>query len=234
VQTLRQSGWIEGHNLQIETRWAGGDRLEIRRHSEQLVALAPDVLVATGSVGIGPLLQSTRTIPIVFTQIIDPVGAGLVDSMAHPGGNATGFLLFEYSLSGKWLELLKEIAPNVTRAAVLRDADLAAGIGQFAVIQFAAPSVGIDVRAINVRDPGEIERALASFARVPNGGIILTVSALAVVHRELIIALAARFKLPAIYYRKYFAVSGGLLSYGYDVDEQFRGAAHYVDRILKG
>jgi ABC-type uncharacterized transport system substrate-binding protein len=208
--------------------------LEIRRHSEQLVALAPDVLVATGSVGIGPLLQSTRTIPIVFTQIIDPVGAGLVDSMAHPGGNATGFLLFEYSLSGKWLELLKEIAPNVTRAAVLRDADLAAGIGQFAVIQFAAPSVGIDVRAINVRDPGEIERALASFARVPNGGIILTVSALAVVHRELIIALAARFKLPAIYYRKYFAVSGGLLSYGYDVDEQFRGAAHYVDRILKG
>jgi putative tryptophan/tyrosine transport system substrate-binding protein len=166
--------------------------------------------------------------------VIDPVGTGFVDSLAQPGGNVTGFLLFEYSLSAKWLELLKEIAPNVRRVAVLRDADLTAGTGQFAVIQSAAPSVGMDVRAINVRDPDEIERAIASFARAPNGGLVVTVTSLAIVHRELIIGLAAQYKLPAVYYRRYYATSGGLVSYGYDVDQQFRSAAAYLDRILRG
>jgi putative tryptophan/tyrosine transport system substrate-binding protein len=234
VQVLRQLGWVDGRNVQIETRWAGGDPAEIRRHAEQLIALAPDVVVATGNAAMGPLLQATRTVPIVFNGVVDPAGAGFVDSMAQPGGNATGFLQFEYTLSGKWLEVLKEIAPHVTRAAVLRDRGITAGIGQFAVIQSVAPSVGVDVRAVNVSDSGEIERAITSFARVPNGGLILTASALAIVHRDLIIALAARHKLPAVYYRRYFAASGGLASYGYDVVQQFRGAASYVSRILKG
>jgi putative ABC transport system substrate-binding protein len=234
VQVMRQLGWDDGRNVQIEVRWAGGNPAEIRRHAEQLVALAPDVIVATGNAAMGPLLQTTRTVPIVFNNVVDPAGAGFVDSMAQPGGNATGFLQFEYTLSGKWLELLKEIAPRVTRVAVLRDPGITAGIGQFAVIQSVAPSVGVDVRAINVHDGGEIERAIASFARIPNGGLILTASALAVVHRDLIIALAARHNLPAVYYRRNFADRGGLASYGYDVGQQFRGAAGYVDRILKG
>ena len=234
VQVMRQLGWDDRRNVQIEVRWAGGDPAEIRRHAEQLVALAPDVIVATGNAAMGPLLQTSRTVPIVFNNVVDPVGAGFVDSMAQPGGNATGFLQFEYTLSGKWLELLKEIAPRVTRVAVLRDPVITAGIGQFAVIQSVAPTVGVDVRAINVRDSGEIEHAITSFARVPNGGLILTASALAVVHRDLIIALAARHNLPAVYYRRNFADRGGLASYGYDVVQQFRGAAGYVDRILKG
>jgi ABC-type uncharacterized transport system substrate-binding protein len=190
--------------------------------------------LVTGTVGLGPLLQATRTIPIVFVNVADPVGAGFVDSLARPGGNVTGFLQFEYTLSAKWLELLNQIAPGVTRVAVLRDAAMTSGIGQFAVIQSAAPSVGVEVSAINVRDAGEIERAVTAFARAPNGGLILTASALAVVHRELVIALAAKHKLPAVYYRRYFVTTGGLVSYGYDVVEQYRGAAGYVDRILKG
>jgi putative ABC transport system substrate-binding protein len=232
AQALRQLGWVESRNLQIETRWAGGDPAAIRRHAEQLVALAPDVIVAAGNSAMPPLLQATRTLPIVFNNVIDPVGAGF--SMAQPGGNATGFILFEYSLSAKWLGLLKELAPNLTRVAVLRDSAISAGVGQFAVIQSVAPSVGVDVKAINVRDASEIEYAVTSFARVPNSGLILTASALAIVHRELIIALAAKHKLPAVYYRHYFVASGGLASYGYDVVQQFIGAAEYVSRILKG
>jgi putative ABC transport system substrate-binding protein len=233
VEELGRAGWIEGRNLHLEMRWAGGDLSESKRHSEELVALAPDVLVTTGSAGMPALVRATRTISIVFNNVLDPVGAGFVDSLAQPGGNVTGFLQFEYSLSAKWLELLKEIAPGVTRAAVIRDSDIVGGIGQFAVIQAAAPSLRMEVRVINQRDAAEIERAIGSFAAVPNGGLILTASALAVVHRELIIALAARHKLPAVYYRRYFVESGGLVSYGYDVDEQYRGSARYVDRILR-
>ena len=234
VEELGRAGWIEGRNLHLEMRWAGGDPSESKRHAEELVALAPDVLVTTGSAGMPALLRATRTIPIVFNNVLDPVGAGFVDSLAQPGGNVTGFLQFEYSLSAKWLELLKEIAPGVTQAAVIRDPDIVGGIGQFAVIQSAAPSLRMDVRVINQRDAGEIERAIGSFAAVPNGGLILTASALAVMHRDLVIALAARHKLPAVYYRRYFVASGGLVSYGYDVDEQYRGSARYVDRILRG
>jgi putative ABC transport system substrate-binding protein len=234
LQGLQQLGWTDGRNVRIDTRWGGGDASSIRRNAEDMVALAPDVIVATGNASMGPLLQATRTVPIIFNNVADPVGAGFVDSLARPGGNVTGFLQFEYSLSGKWVELLKQIAPQVTRAAVLRDPAITAGVGQFAIIQSVAPSVGVDVSAINMRDAGEIERAITAFAGSPNSGLILTASALAVVHRELIIALAARRKLPAIYYRRYYAVSGGLISYGYNIVDQFRGAAGYVDRILKG
>jgi putative tryptophan/tyrosine transport system substrate-binding protein len=234
LQVLQQLGWSDGRNVRIDARWAGGDAQEIRRHATELAGLVPDVILATGTVAMRPLLQATRTIPIVFVNVADPVGAGFIDSLARPGGNATGFLQFEYTLSGKWLELLKQIAPTVTRAAVFRDAEVSSGIGQFAVIQSVAPALGVDVSAINVRDADEIERTVATFARSSNGGLILTASALAVVHRELIIALAARYKLPAVYYRRYFVNVGGLISYGYEVDEQYRRAARYVDRILKG
>ncbi len=233
-QALQQLGWTAGRNVKVDIRWAAGDAREIRRHVGELVALAPDVILATGTAAMAPLLQATRTIPIVFNNVADPVGAGFVKSLAHPGGNATGFTQFEYSLSAKWLELLKQIAPGVMRVAVLRDAAVTSGIGQFAVIQSVASSVGAEVSAIDVRDAGEIEVAIADFARSSNGGLILTASALAVVHRELVIALAARHKLPAVYYRRYFAASGGLVSYGYDIIQQFRGAAGYVDRILRG
>jgi putative ABC transport system substrate-binding protein len=233
-QALRQLGWTEGRNMQIDIRWAGGDAAESRRHAEDLVAHAPDVIVVTGNAGMPPILRTTSTIPIVFNNIADPVGAGFVESLARPGGNATGFLQFEYTLSGKWLGLLKEIAPQVNRVAVLRDATLTAGVGQFAVIQSVAPSIGMEVTAIGLRDANEIERAVAKFAKVPNGGLILTASALSVVHRGLVVALAARFNLPTIYYRRFFVSGGGLISYGYDVVEQYRGAAGYVDRILKG
>jgi putative ABC transport system substrate-binding protein len=233
-QALGQLGWAEGRNIQLDVRWASGDLAEIRRHAAELVAQASDVIVATGTVGMPPLLEATRTIPIVFANVADPVGAGYVDSMAHPGGNATGFIQFEYTLSGKWLDLLKQIAPGVMRSAVLRDPDISSGIGQFAVIQSVAPALGIDVRPIGLRDPGEIERAIAAFARAPNGGLVVTASALSVVRSDLIIALAARHKLPAVYYRRHFPARGGLMSYGYDVDAQYRGAATYVDRILKG
>ena len=234
VQALQQLGWTNGRNVRIDIRWAGGEPAEIRRHAEDLVAQASDVLVATGNAGMPALMRATSTVPIVFVQVADPVGAGYVDSMAVPGANATGFVQFEYTLSGKWLELLKEIAPQVRRAAVLRDPVLTVGIGQFAVIEAVAPSLGMDVSAISVHDAGEIERGVAKFASQPNGGLILTASALAVVHHDLIIALAARYKLPAVYYRRYYVSSGGLISYGYDVIQQFRGAAGYVDRILKG
>jgi putative ABC transport system substrate-binding protein len=233
-QSLGQRGWTDGRNVQIDIRWGGGDSAEIGRHAAELIALAPDIIVATGTAGMDPLLQATRTLPIVFANVADPIGAGYVDSMARPGGNATGFLQFEYTLSGKWPELLKQIAPRVTRVAVLRDSAITAGIGQFAVIQSVAPSLGLDVSAVNVRDASEIERRVAAFARTPNGGLVVTASALATIHRKLIIALAAEYKLPAIYYRRYFATSGGLISYGYDIATQYRGAAGYVDRILRG
>ena len=234
LQVLQQLGWTEGRNVRVEYRWGLGDAANTRKYAAELAALAPDVILASGTAAIVPLLQATRSVSIVFVNVADPVGTGFVDSLARPGGNATGFMQFEYSLSGKWLEVLKQIAPGVTRAAVLRDAALTSGIGQFAVIQSVAPSLGVEVSAVNVRDPGEIERAVAAFARNPNSGLIVTSSGLAARHRELIIALAARHKLPAVYYRRYFVTTGGLISYGYDLGEQFRRAAGYVDRILRG
>jgi putative tryptophan/tyrosine transport system substrate-binding protein len=233
-QTLQQLGWTVGRNVQMDIRWADGDAREIRRHAGELVALAPDVILTAGDAGMPPLLQATRTIPIVFNNVADPVGAGFVDSLARPGGNATGFLQFEYSLSGKWLELLKEIAPGVTRVAVLRDPAIPSGPALFGIIQSVAPSLRVEVSPVNVRDAGEIERAVTAFARASNGGLIVTGSALAVVHRDLIVTLAARYKLPAVYYRRLFVTGGGLISYGYDVDDQYKRAAGYVDRILKG
>jgi putative ABC transport system substrate-binding protein len=234
LQSLQQLGWTDGRNVRIDTRWGEGDADRLRRYAAELVALAPDVILAMSSPAVGPLLQATRAIPIVFTAVTDPVGAGFVDSLARPGGNATGFASFEYGNSGKWLELLKEIAPRVTRVAVLRDPAIAAGIGQFGAIQSVAPSLGVEVSPLNVRDPGEIERAFAAFARSSNGGLIVTSSALAFVHRELIIALAARYKLPAVYNNRFFATGGGLISYGPDRIDQVRQAASYVDRILHG
>jgi putative ABC transport system substrate-binding protein len=234
VQGLRQLGWTDGRNMRIDHRWGAGDADNLRKYAAELVALAPDVIMASGTATVAPLLQATRTVPIVFAQVTDPVGAGFVDSLAKPGGNATGFLLFEYAISGKWLELLKEIAPHVSRAGVIRDPAQTAGTGQFGVIQSVAPSLGMEVSTINVRDAPEIERGIAAFARSANGGLILTSSALSVVHRDLIVTLAARHKLPAVYYRRQYVTGGGLISYGPDVAEQNRRAAGYVDRILKG
>jgi putative ABC transport system substrate-binding protein len=234
AQGLQQLGWTDGRNVQVEYRWSAGNDADTRKYAAELVALAPDVILAGGTATMAPLLQATRTVPIVFASVADPVGAGFVDSLARPGGNTTGFMAFEYSLSGKWLELLKQIAPNVTRAAVLRDPAITAGIGQFAIIQSVAQSVGVEVSSVNLRDAGEIERAVSTFARSSNGGLIATLSALAVVHRELIIALAARHKLPTVYYRREFVTGGGLISYGPDYADQYRRAAGYVDRILKG
>ena len=234
-QGLQQLGWTEGRNLRIDTRWpAAGNSDEIRRYALELLALTPDVILATGSISMAPLLQTTRAVPIVFVQVVDPVGSGFVDSLARPGCNATGFTNFEYGLSAKWLELLKQIAPGVTRAAVLRDPGAPAGIGQFGAIQTAAPSLGVEVNPINVRDAGEIERALTAFARGSNGGIIVPGSALANVHRDLIVALAARHRLPAAYANRVYVDAGGLISYGVDTFDQYRRAAGYVDRILKG
>jgi putative ABC transport system substrate-binding protein len=233
AQGLAQLGWVDGRNVRIDTRWATAD--DIRRHAAELAELAPDViLAATGTLTVAPLLQATRTVPIVFVLVIDPVGAGFVASLARPGGNATGFTIFEYGMSGKWLELLKEIAPGVTRAAVLRDPAIASGIGQFAAVQAVAPSLGVELSPVDVRDAPEIERAVAAFARSGNGGMIVTASALATRHRDLIIKLAARYKLPAIYAGHWFVTDGGLLSYGPDYVAQFRQAAGYVDRVLKG
>ena len=234
LQGLQQLGWTVGRNVRIDYRWGAGDADNMRKYAAELVALAPDVILASGTAAMASLLQATRTVPIVFAQVTDPVGAGFVDSLARPGGNATGFLLFEYAISGKWLELLKEIAPGVRRAGVIRDPALTSGTGQFAAIQSVAPSLGVEVSPVNVRDAGEIERAIAAFAGSSNGGLILTASALSVVHGDLIVTLAARHKLPAVYYRRLYVTGGGLVSYGPDVVEQNRRAAGYVDRILKG
>jgi putative ABC transport system substrate-binding protein len=228
-----QLGWSEGRNLRIESRWATAD--DIRRHAAELATLAPDVLLAaTGTATAAALLQATRTVPIVFAIVIDPVGAGFVASLAKPGGNATGFTVYEYSMSGKWLELLKEIAPRVTRAAVLRDPAVASGIGMFGAVQIVAPSLGVELIPVDVRDAGEIERAVAAFEPGLNGGLIVTPSALGTAHRELIAKVAARHKLPAVYASRHFVTAGGLISYGPDLLDQFRRAAGYVDRILKG
>jgi len=235
TQGLAQLGWTDGRNVRIDTRWATTNPDDIRRHAAELAALAPDVILsANGTATVAPLLQATRTVPIVFVVVIDPVGAGFVTSLARPGGNATGFTLFEYGLSGKWLELLKEIAPGVTRAAVLRDPTIASGIGQFAGVQAVAPSLGVELSPVDVRDAGEIERSVTAFARSGNGGLIATSSSLTTRHRDLIITLAARHKLPAIYGGRWYVADGGLLSYGPDYVDQFRRAAGYVDRILKG
>jgi putative ABC transport system substrate-binding protein len=234
AQGLQQLGWTVGRNVRIDYRWGAVDADYSHRYAAELVALAPDVILAGGSPAVAALQQTTRTVPIVFVNVVDPVGAGFVDSLAQPGGNTTGFILYEYGLSAKWLELLKEIAPEVKRVAVLRDAAIAPGIGQLAVIQAAAPSFGVEVRPVSVRDVNEIERAVTAFARSANGGLIVTGSTLTAAYRKLIIALAARDRLPAVYSFRYFATSGGLISYGPDTTDPFRRAAGYLDRILKG
>jgi len=231
-QGLQQLGWTEGRNVHIDARWSAGNAAETRRHAAELVALAPDVIFTSGSTAIGLTLEATRTVPIVFAIVPDPVGSGYVKSLSRPGGNTTGFMMFEYSLCGKWPALLKEIAPHTTRAAVLRDPTVPAGIGQFAVIQSVAGSVGVDVIPVDLR--AEIARELADFAQPANGGLILTASALSAVQRDLIITLAARHKLPAVYQERNYADAGGLVSYGPNFLDQFRRAAGYVDRILKG
>jgi putative tryptophan/tyrosine transport system substrate-binding protein len=233
-QGLQQLGWDDGRNARIEIRWSGGKADDVRRYAAEFVALAPDVILASGGAVVGPLLQVTRTVPIVFTQTPDPVAAGFVASLARPGGNATGFTQVEYGMATKWLELLKEIAPRVTRAAVLRDPAVPEGIGQFAVIQSVAPALRVEVSPVDIRNAGEIERAVTEFARSANGGLILTSSALANVHRDLIIRLASKLRLPAVYSFRFFASAGGLAAYGSDSIDPHRRAAAYVDRILKG
>jgi ABC-type uncharacterized transport system substrate-binding protein len=235
LQALALLGWTIGRNVRIDTRWATTNADDLRRHAAELAALAPDVLVAaTGTATTAPLLQATRTVPIVFAIVIDPVGAGFVASLARPGGNATGFTMFEYGMSGKWLELLKQVAPGVVRAAVLRDPAIASGIGQFAAIQAVAPSLGVELSPIDARDAPEIERAVTAFARSGNSGMIVTPSAVANLHRDLIATLAVRHRLPAVYGTRQYAAAGGLISYGPDLIDQYRRAAGYVDRILKG
>jgi len=234
LQGLKELGWTDGPNIRVEYRYGGGDLENTRRQAVELVALAPDVILVAGAAATERLLQVTRTVPIVFVVVPDPVGSGFVARLSRPGGNATGFVQFEYSLSGKWLELLKQIAPGVTRVAVLREPGLAAGIGVFAVIQSVAPSLGLEVSPINMSDATEIERGILDFAREANGGLIVSASALAITHRELIVTLAARYKLPAVYSTRDYPASGGLISYGANFLDQFRRAASYVDRILKG
>jgi putative tryptophan/tyrosine transport system substrate-binding protein len=233
VQGLQELGWTVGRNLRIDYRWGAGNVERYRTFAAELVALTPDVLVTVGAPAVEALQRATRTVPIVFATVTDPVGGGLVANLARPGGNTTGFTLSEYGLSGKWLELLKEIAPRVTRAAVLRD-PVAVGIAQFAAIQAVAPSLQMELSPVDVRDPSEIERAVTAFADRPNGGLIATASAPTAIHRELIIALATRHKLPAVYPFRYYVTAGGLISYGPDSVDQFRLAAGYVDRILRG
>jgi putative ABC transport system substrate-binding protein len=234
LQELQRLGWSDGRNVRIDSRWAAGDANLIRKYAAELIALAPDVILAPGSTSVGPLLQATRTVPIVFTTLLDPVGAGFVDSLARPGGNATGFIAFEYGLSGKWLELLKQIAPSLTRVAILRDPATAAGIGQFAAIQSVAPSFAVELRPIDMREVGEIERAVTTFARSSNGGLIVTAGSGSAIHGDLIVRLAARHKLPAIYGDRHFVTDGGLISYGPNRVDQYRQAAGYIDRVLKG
>jgi putative ABC transport system substrate-binding protein len=234
LQGLGELGWAVGRNLHVDYRWGAGDAARILRYADELVASGIDVILSVGSTTVGPLLRATRSVPIVFASVVDPVGAGFVDSLSRPGGNATGFTAFEYSLSAKWLELLKEIAPGVARVAVLRDSAIPSGVGQFGVIQAAAPSLGVEAIPVNMRDAAEIEHAVAAFARSANGGLILTASGLAYVHRDLIIMLAARHRLPAVYEERPFVTAGGLISYGPRQVDQYRRAASYVDRILKG
>jgi putative tryptophan/tyrosine transport system substrate-binding protein len=233
-QELGKLGWNVGGNVRIDYRWGAGNADRIRTFAAELVALEPDVILSAGSPSAAALQQATRTISIVFVTVIDPVGSGFVDNLARPGGNITGFTLFEYSISGKWLELLKEIAPGVSRAAVMRDPALAAGGGQLGAIQAVAPLLGMEAIPVNVRDAGEIERAITNFAQFANGGLIVTGSTLAAVHRDLIIKLAAQHKLPAVYFGRYMVLDGGLISYGPDYIDQYRRAATYIDRILKG
>jgi putative ABC transport system substrate-binding protein len=232
-QALKALGWTNGSNLRVDYRWSAGDADRGRKYAAELVALAPNVILTSGNIALAAMMPATRTIPIVFVQVVDPVGSGFVESLARPGGNTTGFTQFEYSLAAKWLELLKQIAPSVTRAAVIRDPTRGPGIGQFAVVQAIAPSLGMELSPINSLDVSEMERATAAFARSPNGGLIVTVGGTAF-HRDLIIALAARHRLPAVYPYRYFATDGGLISYGPDTIEQYRRAAAYIDRILKG
>jgi putative tryptophan/tyrosine transport system substrate-binding protein len=234
LQELQSLGWSIGRNVRIDTHWATADAATIRKHAGELVALTPDVILSHGSSTVVLLLQATRTVPIVFPAVSDPVANGFVDSLARPGGNATGFMSFEYTMAGKWLELLKQIAPGVARVAVLRDAVSPSGIAMLGVIQAMAPSLRIEVTPVNMRDAGEIERSLVAFARTPSDGLIVTPSGPAYNYRDLIIRLAARHKLPAVYYEQVFAAAGGLVSYGADYLEQYRQSAHYVDRILKG
>jgi putative tryptophan/tyrosine transport system substrate-binding protein len=234
AQGMEQLGWSDGRNVRIDYRSSAGDAERTRTYATELVSLGPDVVFASGTASVEALAGATRSVPIVFVGVADPVGAGYVDSLSRPGSNITGFMLFEYDLSAKWLELLKQIAPNVTRAAVLRDPAITAGVGQFAVIQSVARSVGVEVSPVNVRDASEIERAITAFAGQSNGGLILTASALSLFHRDLIISLAARERLPAVYYRRGFVAAGGLISYGPDIVDQYRRSAGYVDRILKG
>ena len=233
-QGLQQLGWTVGQNVQIDIRRTAGNVESTSKHAAELIALRPDVILANGSSTVGPLLQVTRTIPIVFANVPDPVGAGFVESLARPGGNATGFINFEYGISAKWLELLKEIAPSVKRVAVIRDPVLAVGPAQYGAIQSVAPSFGVELKPVNMRDAADIERAIATIAGSGNGGIIVTGSPFAPIHRELIIGLAIRHKVPAIFFERFFAATGGLMSYGSDSVDQFREAAGYVDRILKG
>jgi ABC-type uncharacterized transport system substrate-binding protein len=234
VQGLQQLGWTDGRNVRIDVRWAAGDPDRFRRYTAELVALAPDVILAAAVSSMMPLQQATRSVPLVFVQVTDPVGAGFVASLARPGGNATGFTLFEFGVSAKWLELLKQMAPRLTRVAVLRDPSSSTGIGQFAAMQGVAPALGVELSPIGVSDPGEIERTMAEFARRSNGGLILVPTAQTLIHRELIITLAARHRLPTIYPYRYFVTAGGLMCYGPDEIEQYRRAAGYIDRILKG
>jgi putative tryptophan/tyrosine transport system substrate-binding protein len=234
LQKLQELGWIDGRNVRIDTRWGTDNPAGIRKEAAELAALMPDVILAPGTSTVRPLLQATRNVPIVFPIIADPVSGGLVDSLARPGGNATGFMLFEYSISGKWLELLKQIAPDVKRVAVLGDPDTSTGPAQFGVIQAVAPLLRVEVNSFNKHDPREIERTIAAFGRAPNGGLIVTAGGPALVHRDLIVTLAARSKLPAIYFDRAFAAAGGLMSYGPDRIDLYRRAAGYVDRILKG
>ena len=234
LQALQQLGWNEGLNVRTDTRWGENDVERDRRYATELLAFAPDVILASGTLSVVALRRVTRTSPIVFVGVSDPVGAGLVDTLARPGGNVTGFMIFEYSLSGKWLELLKEIAPRVMRAAVLRDSANPAGIAQFGAIQAVAQSLGVALRPVDTRDAGEIERSIASFARAENGGLIVTPSASVSAHHDLIVMLAARYKLPAVYSSRPMVIGGGLICYGPDIADQFRQAAGYVDRILKG
>jgi putative ABC transport system substrate-binding protein len=234
LQQMQELGWVDGRNLRLDIRWPGTDGARVRADAAELAALAPDVILATGTSSLSPLLAATRTVPIVFVTVADPVGGGFVESLARPGGNATGFTVFEYAIGAKWLELLKQIAPGLARAAVLRDSQQISGGGQFGAIQAVAPSLGVELSPIDLRDAAEIERALATFARNPNRGLIVTAGGLTLAHRELIIALSARYRLPAIYWNRFYVAGGGLMAYGPDPIDQYWQAAGYVDRVLKG